>query len=111
MVEASKTFQEMGAEFNSSLRNFIEKTDELSKNSLKRVCKALAAHPLEEDLITLTNSNEEEVYEIGKQIQTIKLNMMVESLRQDAEEQRARDTKVSKVSVPDHIDKPEYASE
>ena len=87
MADSTPDFQQMGVEFQNSLREFIERTDSLSKNSLKRVCKALAAHPLEDDLITLANSNEEEVYDIGKEIQSIKLNMMVESLRLDAEEQ------------------------
>ena len=83
-------FQEMGVEFQDSLREFIGLTDSLSKNSLKRVCKALAAHPLEDDLITLVRSDETELYEIGKEIQSIKLNMMVESLKQDAEEERIK---------------------
>ena len=90
MAESTPDFQEMGVNFQNHLREFIEKTDTLSKNSLKRVCKALAAHPLEDDLITLANANEEEVYEIGKEIQSCKLNMMVESLRQDAEEARIK---------------------
>ena len=96
MAEATPDFQEMGVNFQNSLREFIERTDSLSKNSLKRVCKALAAHPLEDDLITLANTNEEEVYDIGKEIQSIKLNMMVESLRQDAEDQRIKAAQVER---------------
>ena len=96
MAEATPDFQEMGVNFQNSLREFIERTDSLSKNSLKRVCKALAAHPLEDDLITLANTNEEEVYGIGKEIQSIKLNMMVESLRQDAEDQRIKAAQVER---------------
>ena len=96
MAEATPDFQEMGVNFQNSLREFIERTDTLSKNSLKRVCKALAAHPLEDDLITLANTNEEEVYGIGKEIQSIKLNMMVESLRQDAEDQRIKAAQVER---------------
>lgn len=90
MSESTPDFQQMGVEFQNQLREFIERTDGLSKNSLKRVCKALAAHPLEEDLIELANTGEEEVYEIGKEIQSIKLNMMVESLKQDAEDERVK---------------------
>ena len=112
MSETTPDFQQMGVEFQNSLREFIERTDTLSKNSLKRVCKALAAHPLEEDLITLANNSEEEVYEIGKEIQSIKLNMMVESLRQDAEENRIKEAQEERANkIPDTIEKPDYAKE
>jgi hydroxylamine reductase (hybrid-cluster protein) len=112
MGETSQDFQQMGVEFQNQLREFIERTDGLSKNSLKRVCKALAAHPLEEDLITLAHVDEEEVYEIGKEIQSIKLNMMVESLKQDAEEQRIKEAQQERANkVPDNIEKPDYAKE
>ena len=91
MGETSQDFQQMGVEFQNQLREFIEKSDGLKKNQLHRVVKALAAHPLEEDLITLVHADEAVVYEIGKEIQSIKLNMMVESLKQDAEEQRIKE--------------------
>ncbi len=89
-MSESQDFQEMGVEFQNSLREFIERTDKLSKKSLMRVCKALAAHPLEDDLITLVHYEEMELYDIGKEIQSIKLNMMVESLKQDAEDERVK---------------------
>ena len=90
MADSTPDFQEMGVEFQNSLREFIERSDRLKKNQLHRVIKALAAHPLEDELIKLASSDEEEVYGIGKNIQSLKLNMMVESLRQDAEEQRIK---------------------
>ena len=90
MAESTPDFQEMGVNFQNSLREFIEKSDGLKKNQLHRVIKALAAHPLEDDLIKLASSDEEDVYDVGKEIQSIKLNMMVESLRQDAEERRIK---------------------
>ena len=49
MSETTPDFQKMGVEFQDSLREFIEKTDNLKKNQLHRVVKALAAHPQEED--------------------------------------------------------------
>lgn len=84
--ETSNDFEQMGVDFQSTLKDFIIKTDNLSKNSLGRVQKALAAYPLEEGIIKLVNNSEIEVYNLGVEIQSIKLNMMVESLRQDAEE-------------------------
>lgn len=109
MADATPDFQKMGVEFQNSLREFIEKTDNLKKNQLHRVVKALAAHPLEEDLIKLVHSEEVEVYDIGKNIQSLKLNMMVESLKQDAEEARVKESKESRNTVPDTIEKPDYA--
>ena len=91
MGETSQDFQKMGVEFQNQLREFIEKSDSLKKNQLHRVVKALAAHPLEEELIKLVHPEEEEVYSIGKEIQSIKLNMMVESLKQDAEDHRIKE--------------------
>lgn len=93
MAESTVDFQKLGVEFQDSLKEFIERSDGLKKNQLHRVVKALAAHPLEEDLITLVHEDEIEVYGIGKEIQSIKLNMMVESLRQDAEEERINASK------------------
>ena len=93
----TQNFQQMGVEFQDSLREFIERTDKLSKKSLMRVCKALAAHPLEDDLITLVHNDETELYNIGTEIQSIKLNMMVESLKQDAEEERIKASKEARV--------------
>ena len=83
-------FQKLGVDFENSLREFMEGVDGLSKNSLKRVCKALAAHPLEEELIELIHNDEIALYGVGKEIQSIKLNMMIESLRQDAEDERVK---------------------
>ena len=93
----TQNFQQMGVEFQDSLREFIERTDKLSKKSLMRVCKALAAHPLEDDLITLVHNDETELYNIGTEIQSIKLNMMVESLKQDAEDERIKASKEARV--------------
>ena len=88
MNDTTKDFQQMGVDFQNSLREFIEGSDALSKNSLKRVVKALAAYPLEEGIIELVHEDEKDLYEIGKEIQSVKINMMVESLKQDAEEER-----------------------
>ncbi len=112
MGESTPDFQQMGVEFQNSLREFIERSDNLKKNQLHRVVKALAAHPLEEDLIKLASSDEEAVYKIGKEIQSCKLNMMVESLRQDAEEARIKQAREERAQViPDVIEKPDYAKE
>lgn len=105
MTEATQDFEKMGVEFQNSLLKFIQKSDDLRKNQIHRVLKALAAHPLEEELITLNHEDEIEVYEIGKEIQSLKLNMMVESLRQDAAEER------NKNKIPDNIEVPDYAKE
>ena len=90
MTEATQDFQKMGVDFQNSLREFMEGSDKLSKKSLNRVCKALAAYPLEEGIVSLIHEDEIEVYETGKEIQSIKINMMVESLRQDAEDERVK---------------------
>lgn len=79
------SFEQLGLDFQRDLADFIDGTDELGKNALCRVNKALAAHPLE-DVVTLTHPDEIKVYELGKQIQAIKLSMMIESLKQDAAE-------------------------
>ena len=94
-------FEQMGEDFQSNLKEFIEKSDDLKKNQLHRVSKALAAYPLEEDLITLVHPEEKVVYEIGIQIQSIKLNMMIESLKQDAEEERIKASKEARKSKED----------
>ena len=109
MAESTPDFQKMGVEFQNSLREFIEKTDSLKKNQLHRVVKALAAHPLEEDLIKLVHNEEVEVYDIGKNIQSLKLNMMVESLKQDAEEARVKESREIRNNIPANIEKPDYA--
>lgn len=93
-----RSFEQMGVDFQSALKEFIEKTDGLKKNELHRVCKALAADPLEDTLIALRTSDEEEAFKVGKEIQSIKLNMMVESLRQDAEEQRVKNAQTERAS-------------
>ena len=64
MTESTQDFEKMGVEFQSSLLKFIQKSDDLRKNQIHRVLKALAAYPLEEELITLGNKEEVEVYEI-----------------------------------------------
>ena len=111
-------FETMGEEFQDNLKKFIVKSDDLSKNSLKRVLKALAAHPLEEELISLIREDESELYDIGKDIQSIKLNMMIESLKQDAMAQEAAlqrgeqsKEKEHDYTIPDHIEVPDYAKE
>lgn len=86
--EASQDFQQLGIDFQNSLKEFIEKTESLSKKSLIRMSKALAAHPLEENIVTLIHPDEIEAYEVGKVIQSLKLNMMIESLKQDAIEEQ-----------------------
>lgn len=89
----SEEFQQLGADFQLKLKDFIQRSEQLTKNSLLRVQKALAAYPLEDELVTLVQPNEKEVYKLGVDIQSIKLNMMVESLKQDAEEERRRISK------------------
>lgn len=98
MTESTPDFKEMGVNFQNYLREFIEKSDNLKKNQLHRVMKALASYPLEEDLIKLVHNDEIEVYEIGKEIQSCKLNMMVESLRQDAEEERIKTAQAARAN-------------
>lgn len=78
-------FNKLGADFQKALAAFIDGTDQLGKNALKRVNKALAGHPLE-NVVILTHPDEIKVYELGKEIQATKLNMMIESLKQDAAE-------------------------
>ena len=112
MTEAIKDFQQMGIDFQLNLKEYIQKTDALSKKSLIRIQKALAAYPLEEGIVELVHDDEKDVYKLGVEIQSIKLNMMVESLRQDAEEARInaiREQRKSKNPVPENIDKPDYA--
>lgn len=109
-------FEQLGKDFQTDLKEFIEKSDSLKKNQLHRVIKALAGYPLEEDLVKLQPGQEKEVYELGVQIQSVKLNMMVESLRQDAEEERIKASREAreqreKNKVPDKIEKPDYAEE
>lgn len=78
-------FERFGVEFQDILRRFMEQTDGLSKNSLKRVCNSLAAYPLEDDVVKLVHKEEFDAVDLGKEIQQAKLNMMIESLRLDAE--------------------------
>jgi hypothetical protein len=84
--EVLHTFEELGTEFQKKLLEFNSLADNLSKNELKRVSKALAASPLEEDLIKLIHPNEIDLYNIGIDIRTIKMDMMVKSLIMDQEE-------------------------
>lgn len=77
-------FKQLGTEFQHNLTDFIEYTDGLSKNSLKRLINALAANPLEPDLVELVHEDEIEAFNIGVEIQSIKVNMIVESLQQEA---------------------------
>jgi hypothetical protein len=101
-------FQKMESNFKTALHAFISQTDDMDKNKLVRVCKALAAYPLEEQLVKLSHQKEVDLYNLGVEIQAIKLNMMVESLRLDAvEEQR----KANLAKVPNNIEKPDYAKE
>jgi hypothetical protein len=84
--EVLHTFEELGTEFQKKLLEFNSLADNLSKNELKRVSKALAASPLEEDLIRLVHPNEVDLYNIGIDLRTIKMDMMVKSLIMDQEE-------------------------
>ena len=108
MLNDSKDFQQMNIDFQTTLLDFLNTTDELRKNELVRVCKALAAYPLENEMIELNSKEEKTVFNLGTSLHSIKLNMMVESLRQDAIEELKQN---NKNSVPDSIDKPDYASE
>lgn len=94
--ESAVSFSQLGEEFKQCLDEFFEYAEELSKNGLKRLVKALAAHPLEDDLIKLIHEDEKEAYNIGVQIQSIKLNMMVESLQQEALAQREQEVNKEK---------------
>ena len=106
------SWEEMGKDFQDSLKRFIVLSDGLSKNSLSRVTKALAAYPLEDDLIQLRQEKEFEIYEVGKHIQSIKIHMMVDSLQQDAEEYRVKQAKQDRnKKVPADIDKLDYAKQ
>ena len=96
MSEATMDFQKLGVDFQNSLKDFMESSDGLSKNQLKRVLKALAAYPLEEGIVNLIHEDELSIYKIGTEIQSIKINMMVESLRQDAEEERVKEAKAAR---------------
>ena len=102
-------FEQLGKDFQDNLKAFILKSDELKKNQLHRVTKALAAYPLEDDLITLIHLEEKVVYELGVQLQSLKLNMMVESLKQDAEDERITTAKENR--IPSNIEKPDYANQ
>lgn len=93
----SVDFDQLGEDFQTNLKEFIEKSSELSKNKLLRVTKALAAYPLEDELIELVHHEEKEVYDIGVQIQSIKLNMIVDSLKQDQEEERIKAVKEKQI--------------
>ena len=104
-------FEQMGKDFQELLKSFLILSDEMSKNSLLRVTKALMAYPLEDELIVLQKDSEAELYEIGKNIQNIKIGMMVESLQQDAEEDRIKQSKLDRNKVPDEIDKPDYVKQ
>jgi len=108
MLNESKDFQQMNVDFQTTLKDFLDSSDGLRKNELGRVCKALAAYPLEDEIIELISKEEIEVYNLGVTLQSIKLNMMVESLKQDAIEDMK---KQNRSTIPDNIDKPDYASE
>ena len=99
-----KTFSEMTSDFNEVLDLFSQKSNELSKKELFRVTNALASYPIIEVHTNLIRSGEIELYALGMSLQSIKLNMMFENMKQDAIE-------ASKEIVPNNIDKPDYASE
>ena len=84
---SDQDFEKLGEDFQLSLKEFIIKSDALRKNQLHRVTKALAAYPLEDELIKLRGKEEKEVYDLGVNIQSIKLNMMVESLKDEQRKQ------------------------
>lgn len=86
MTDERLDFEQMGEDFQEKLRVFIEKSSDLGKNGLRRLSQALMAYPLEDTIIKLVHEDEKELYEIGKEIQSIKMNMAVESLRLDNEE-------------------------
>ena len=98
MSEFNPSWEELGKEFQLSLKDFVIISDKLSKKSLHRVINALAAHPLEDDLITLVHPEEEVLYKIGINIQSIKLNMMVESNRLDMEKERIEQAQTDRAS-------------
>lgn len=107
MSKASDNFKQMGIDFQNTLKSFFTTADTLSKNKLLRVCKALAAHPLEDNIVELNMKDEQSLYNMGKELQSIKLGMMVESLKKDAEDEARRQQIKNK--VPDNIEKPDYA--
>lgn len=114
------TFNELGAEFQLLLKSTLLGIDKLSTNSAKRVLKKALAHPLEDHLVKLNSTNDLEnvVYEQTLEIQSIKFSMMIESLKQDAEEERIRLSREEREQrnkqtseIPENVDIPDYAKE
>lgn len=95
-MKASKDFQKMSSDFQLALKDFMERTDKISKNGLKRICKALTAYPLEEGIVNITHEDEVELYKRGTEIQSIKMTMAIESMRQDMEDERIKQARLER---------------
>lgn len=108
------TFEELGVEFQLILKDTLKMIDGLSSNSMRRLLKKTLAHPLEDDLVKLQEKDNIEVtvYNNALELQSIKFSMMVESLKQDAEEERVRLAREARENkIPEGIDVPDYAKE
>ena len=103
------TLDELGLEYQENLFKFRELADDMSKKGLARVAKSLVAHPLEPDLVNIKDEDELALFNVGTEIEAIKMNMtLLEITRRSIEAQKDA---TKKAEVPDNIDKPEYAKE
>ncbi len=83
---SSQTFNQLSSQFDQAWNELVKVSSQYSKKSLLRVMKKAAAHPLREEQVALINIHGEvELYELLIDIQALKLSLMIERLRIDAE--------------------------
>ena len=86
--QMTEEFSDLSVDFKEKFFRFNMLAEQLGKKGLKRVLKALAAHPLETGA-RMQTGQEAAVFSLGTDMMDIKINMIIQSLRQDAMDELA----------------------
>jgi len=79
--ELSKDFEIAVGVFSENIGTFLSLADNMTKNELRRVLKALIEYPLNSKPPHFTNDKERAIFNLGTQLTQSKMIMLKESLK------------------------------